>query len=54
MNKFYSVALAAAFLAAGTLGTAIADPGHGNGNGNGRGESEHAHTVTTTTTVHGK
>lgn len=54
MNKFYSAALAAAFLAAGTLGTAIADPGHGNGNGNGRGESEHAHTVTTTTTVHGK
>ena len=54
MNKFYSVALAAAFLAVGTLGTAIADPGHGNGNGNGHGEGAAAHVkASATTTVHG-
>lgn len=45
MHKFFSAVLAAAFLSAGTLATAVADPGHGHGNGNGNAKHE--------TSVHG-
>ena len=54
MKKYFSAVLAAAFLTAGTLSTALADPGNGNGNANhGNSAAVHAKASTAPTVVHG-
>jgi len=54
MNKFYTSALAAAFLTASMLGTASANPDHGNGNGQSNGHAKSAAAHGKSSSEHGK